>query len=116
MRLGAWVTAKAADEVVEKGRRWISAAASPNTFMSLRCSPTANTTTRSIRPRSFCDWANKPMPGWALLEVMRRQVQAFEQQHEDRERHRVLLEGPVALTRYFTKFAVVTTPTMRHCG
>jgi len=28
----------------------------------------------------FLDWAKKPMPGWALFKVMRRRVQALEQQ------------------------------------
>jgi predicted phage terminase large subunit-like protein len=42
----------------------------------------------------FLEWVNKPMPDWVFFEVMRRRVQAFEQQHQDRERHRVLLEGP----------------------
>jgi len=43
----------------------------------------------------FLDWFKKPMPNWGIFECTRRRAQEIAQQPEDRERHRVLLEGPV---------------------
>jgi predicted phage terminase large subunit-like protein len=43
----------------------------------------------------FLDWFKTPMPNWGIFELTRQRVQESAQQPEDRERHRVLLEGPV---------------------
>jgi predicted phage terminase large subunit-like protein len=43
----------------------------------------------------FLDWLKKPMPNWGIFECTRQRVQEIAQQPEDRERHRVLLEGPI---------------------
>src|SRR5215469_6468746 len=43
----------------------------------------------------FLDWLKKPMPNWGIFECTRQRAQEIAQQPEDRERHRVLLEGPV---------------------
>jgi hypothetical protein len=41
----------------------------------------------------FLDWAQKPMPGWALFEVMRRRVQALEQQPKPQPVKTVFAKG-----------------------
>src|SRR5215467_13767879 len=43
----------------------------------------------------FLDWLKKPMPNWGIFECTRQRAQEIAQQPKDRERHRVLLEGPV---------------------
>jgi predicted phage terminase large subunit-like protein len=41
----------------------------------------------------FLDWVKKPMPGWALFEVMRRRVQALEQQPKPQPVKTVFAKG-----------------------
>src|SRR5215467_13120502 len=43
----------------------------------------------------FLDWFKKPMPNWGIFECTRQRAQEIAQRPEDRERHRVLLEGRV---------------------
>src|SRR5215472_15695382 len=46
----------------------------------------------------FLDWFKKPMPNWGIFECTRQRAQEIAQQPKDRERHRVLLEGPLGMS------------------
>src|SRR6516162_9785471 len=46
----------------------------------------------------FLDWLKKPVPYQGLLEYYRMEAKRLANQEKDRERHRVLLEGPLGMS------------------
>jgi predicted phage terminase large subunit-like protein len=46
----------------------------------------------------FLDWFKRPFPGQAFYELMRMQAERCRNPQEERERHRVLLEGPIGMS------------------
>jgi predicted phage terminase large subunit-like protein len=46
----------------------------------------------------FLDWFKRPFPGQAFYELMRMQAERCRNPQEERERHRVLLKGPIGMS------------------
>jgi predicted phage terminase large subunit-like protein len=46
----------------------------------------------------FLDWFKRPFPGQAFYELMRMQAERCRNPQKERERHRVLLEGPIGMS------------------